>query len=502
MSYDVKILAHSIAAGVPLITVQATYPRIIHSELMTHRVFSRNAASSRAIPVEKSIERVLKDPFIPEAFAKNVRGMQAGEALDDAAAAEAREIWLRACSDAAHRAGQLARLGVHKHWANRLLEPYSWITTVITATEWANFFALRCHPAAAPEFQKIAGMIYEAIRQDDPVELAPGEWHLPFVDPVIFDAYGEPDENKERKLPIETQVKLSVARCARVSYLTHDGKRDIEADLALYTKLVDASPRHLSPASTPCASRPSSTPRCARRPRTKASSTPLTSSAICGGPGFSTARISRERRCSVGKVVNTGEVLPFGASAMDVACPFCKAEIGVECAPTNGVTIKGQPHPARANLSPEYLAYTYRRTGVVTEAEALESKARRIYETRAGASEPPVVLWESLSDEQRPPWPARAKEPPVVPPFVPTADMEAALERAHRALTEKALTEKVDHPNHYGGDTTYETIKVLEAWLSPAEFIGFCRGNAIKYQSRAGKKQGESAEQDLKKARW
>lgn len=60
------------------------------------------------------------------------------------------------------------------------------------------------------------------------------------------------------------------------------------------------------------------------------------------------------------------------------------------------------------------------------------------------------------------------------------------------------MSDAVNHPSHYGGDAIYETIKVLEAWLTPEQFIGFCRGNAIKYSSRAGKK-GDPAE-DTKKA--
>jgi hypothetical protein len=241
MSYEVKILADSVASGVRLTTVQATYPRIIHSEVMTHRVLSRNAASSRAIPVSKSIERVLADPFIPEAFAANVRGMQGGAELDEEGQRLARANWKIGLDAAVKAAEGLAALGTHKHWANRLLEPYSWITTVITATEWDNFFALRCHPMAAPEFQKIAGMMRDAMAASEPIERGPGSWHLPFVgyEGGVREDYDVSD--------VMTLVKLSVARCARVSYLTHDGKRDVDADLSLYAKLTSASPPHLSP---------------------------------------------------------------------------------------------------------------------------------------------------------------------------------------------------------------------------------------------------------------
>lgn len=57
------------------------------------------------------------------------------------------------------------------------------------------------------------------------------------------------------------------------------------------------------------------------------------------------------------------------------------------------------------------------------------------------------------------------------------------------------MGKKINHPDHYGGDTTYETIKVIEAWG-----LGFHLGNVVKYISRAGKK--GDIEEDLKKARW
>lgn len=156
MSYQVKILADSVAQGVRLTSLVATYPRIIHSEVMTHRTFSRNAASSRAIPVEKNIERVLADPFVLETFHKNQKGMQGGEALDETSQQAAQEIWHDAREAAVYSARELAKLGTHKHLANRLLEPHSWITTVITATEWDNFFALRCAatPTPPPSFRR------------------------------------------------------------------------------------------------------------------------------------------------------------------------------------------------------------------------------------------------------------------------------------------------------------------------------------------------------------
>lgn len=251
MSYEVKILADSIARGtkVRLTTIQATFPRIVLAEFNTHRVFSRNSASSRAIPVSKNIERVLADPFVPAAFAANQKGMQAGEEFDEQAQRDAEFLWLDAMKMAVAQARQMALIGVHKQWANRLLEPFSWHTAIISATEWENFFALRCSPKAAPEIRTIAEMMREAmVRISAPRALEPGEWHLPLVE-TIHDSYScndfVPDDRLDFKLPLDVQVKLSVARCARVSYLTHEGKRDIAADLELYERLRSSG--HLSP---------------------------------------------------------------------------------------------------------------------------------------------------------------------------------------------------------------------------------------------------------------
>ena len=247
MSYEAKVLADSIAQGVRLTTLQVTFPRIVLAEFNTHRMFSRNSASSRAIPVEKNIERILADPFIPAAFGANQKGMQSGEALSRADQEQAGEAWYDAMKQAVSHAKALSKIGVHKQWANRLLEPFAWHTVIVTATEWENFFALRCSPEAQPEIRTIAEMMREAMVASTPANLVPGEWHLPFIDDRDV-SRNPPREGWERpydKLSIENAVKLSVARCARVSYLTHDGKRDVEADIALYERLLKSG--HMSP---------------------------------------------------------------------------------------------------------------------------------------------------------------------------------------------------------------------------------------------------------------
>jgi len=223
-------------APVRLTTMKVRLPRIVLAELNTHRVLSRNSASSRAIPVEKRIRAVLTDPFIPEAFAANKPGMQAGDALDQEQDLWARVAWLNARNDAVDRATELVKLGVHKQWANRLIEPFSWTEVIITATEWENFFALRISPDAQPEIRRAAEAMKAAMDASTPKVLQAGQWHLPLV---TDEDQGDP------AIPAELLPKLSIARCARVSYLTHDGRRDPGVDLALHDRLLAAG--HMSP---------------------------------------------------------------------------------------------------------------------------------------------------------------------------------------------------------------------------------------------------------------
>jgi thymidylate synthase ThyX len=241
--YAAKVLADSIAHGVRLKTLEITFPRIVLAEFNTHRVFSRNSASSRAIPVEKRIAAVRANPFIPAAFASNKKGMQAGENLSDVENSDARLDWEEACEAAIASAESLARLGVHKHWANRLIEPFSWHTVIVTATEWDNFFALRCNEMAAPEIHTVADLMKTVMDASTPHDVANGGWHLPFIKLEDWSEFAAGDENFNKDML--HLAKLSAARCARVSYLTHDGKRDVAADLALYDRL--ASSGHMSP---------------------------------------------------------------------------------------------------------------------------------------------------------------------------------------------------------------------------------------------------------------
>lgn len=234
--------------GVRLITYVLTYPRIIHGELMTHRAFSRNASSSRAIPVSRQITMIEKDPFIPKSFTKNQKGMQGGEPLAGEDHIKAEQVWVKAMKHACEMAREFVTLGVSKQYANRILEPYSYITVVCTATEYENFFALRVHTDAQPEMQEIATKMYEARLLSTPKLLSEGQYHLPFI---TQDDYNENTAAFARLQGIDyqlLQVKRSVARCARVSYLNHEGKNpSIQEDLDLYDRLVGSDPKHCSP---------------------------------------------------------------------------------------------------------------------------------------------------------------------------------------------------------------------------------------------------------------
>ncbi len=240
---EVKVVADSIGpSNVRLTTFVLTYPRFLHSEFMTHRMFSRNASSSRAIPVSKQIQMVIDNPAIPLAFTRNQKGMQGGAPLDAEASDKAVKAWLDGRDRAIEIARQLESLEVHKQYANRVLEPYAHITVVCTATDYNNFYALRDHPAALPEICVLAQKMYSAQQNSIPKHICLGEWHLPFITEEDYADYPINDGGA-------ALVKMSVARCARVSYLNHDGKRPtFEQDMQLYDRLLGQVPIHASPA--------------------------------------------------------------------------------------------------------------------------------------------------------------------------------------------------------------------------------------------------------------
>lgn len=242
MSFQAKIVADSICTNKRITTVELQYPRFIHGEVMTHRVFSRNAMSSRAIPVAKMIQQVRENPAMPIHWGVNQAGMQASVEMGGDAREEAVNAWLAAARLAADQAELMGLMGLHKQVVNRLLEPFQWMRTLVTATEWENFFELRCHPDAQPEFQHLAYMLRDAMAASTPVSRVPHEggpdsWHLPYV-----------REEERRLYRVDVLLKLSTARCARVSYLTHDGANpNVDQDIALYERLVGSTPIHASP---------------------------------------------------------------------------------------------------------------------------------------------------------------------------------------------------------------------------------------------------------------
>ena len=247
-----EVICDSVSpTGQRLTTIEATMHRFVLSEFNTHRVLSRNSASSRAIPFHKQAERVASNPAIPVSFPTEQRGMQGGDELSDKDSRTARHLWLQSRDHALNYARHLADLGVHKSVVNRILEPFMWHTVIVTATDWDGFFGLRCNELAQPEIRHVAEAIRSAYHSSTPSSMEYYEWHLPYIDDEDYDAaeqlaYGVGVDNRDGRV---TQIlkQVSSARCARVSYLTHDGVRDIEKDLTLFERLSSARPMHASP---------------------------------------------------------------------------------------------------------------------------------------------------------------------------------------------------------------------------------------------------------------
>ncbi len=238
MTIEATIVADSFSnSGSRITTFLLRYPRFIHAEFMTHRMFSRNASSSRAIPVSKLIEDLRWDPAMPIHWGVNQKGMQADNELDSIIQSNCEATWLSAMERAIQHAEALIGYGLHKQLANRILEPWAHINVVCTATEFENFYHLRRHKDAQPEMQALANAMYDAQLQSQPKLKLEGEWHLPFV------------REHEESYPLDERKMVSVARCARVSYLTHDGRETTtEEDEELYRRLLGAAPLHASPA--------------------------------------------------------------------------------------------------------------------------------------------------------------------------------------------------------------------------------------------------------------
>lgn len=246
-----------------------TYPKFIHSEFLTHRVFSRNASSSRAIPVKKMIDDVKNNPAMPVFWGKNQSGMQAAVELDNVTRRRrsvgkplleysqwehfdtiqphgttywdydltdleyAKYKWLEARDQAIRQVEGLVDLGLHKQISNRILEPWMHITVIATATEMGNFFALRAHVDAQPEFRALAYLMLEKYNESIPTDLGAGGWHIPFGDRI------------PEGISLEDKLKIATARCARTSYMTFEGEIDPQKDYELHDRLMTSG--HWSP---------------------------------------------------------------------------------------------------------------------------------------------------------------------------------------------------------------------------------------------------------------
>ncbi|QHJ78170.1 MAG: hypothetical protein [Caudoviricetes sp.] len=251
------VIADSVhhVTGTRITTFELVYPRFIHSEFMTHRVFNRNASSSRAIPTSKFIEQVRNEPVMPSHWGKNQKGMQAFEELSEDQRSDAIFIWNQAASSAATYAEMLRRGQVHKQIVNRILEPFTHIRVVVTSTSWANFYGLRDHEDAQPEIRELAQVMRKAYNESVPSKLSQGEWHLPYIGfPDRSAAYNFCKHQRiTRDEPSSEEVyglllKVSAARCARASYNNFEGRPStIEEDLGLFAKLVENQPIHASP---------------------------------------------------------------------------------------------------------------------------------------------------------------------------------------------------------------------------------------------------------------
>jgi len=291
MTFKAQIIADSInPVGDRITTFILTYPRIIHSEFLTHRAFSKNSASSRAIPFEKMVKAVDENPFIPIAWQKDHRGMQGTEYFTDEESITLKEEWLEARNWACGQAEVLNARGATKQLCNRLLEPFMWHTVICTATDYFNFFELRCprYSVSGDDFyhsrkdlsdiypdhthdwvesnwrkankgqaeihmMRLAEMMWDAYNESQPKKLKEGEWHIPYSDDLEnLPTSLVKDEQQISTGLIQTiqdiQVKIATARCARVSYtiVGEEGKiYDYDKDIKLHDNLI--LNKHLSP---------------------------------------------------------------------------------------------------------------------------------------------------------------------------------------------------------------------------------------------------------------
>lgn len=241
--------------GNRLTTFVLAFPRYILAELNTHRMLSKNSASSRAIPFKKMLNSVHTNPFIPIAWMKDHSGMQGNEYFTGWKVSLIKFFWILASKFAIVSALILNKLGLTKQLVNRILEPFMWHTVILTGTEFENFFSLRCSEFADIHIQKLAYSMLEAYNASTPAQLKAGEWHIPFGDKIDDDkiselAFAQRGAKDELYELIKRALvrKVAVARCARVSYTVvgEEGKPDnYENDFKLHDRLEKSG--HYSP---------------------------------------------------------------------------------------------------------------------------------------------------------------------------------------------------------------------------------------------------------------
>jgi len=229
-----NIVADSISPqGIRITTFHLRYWRAIHAELMTHRVFSRNARSSRAVPSKV----LLTEPIFIPVFGMNKTGMQSDIVAPEELQMKWRNEWQDLAAICREYVERWSTEGMHKQHANRPLEWFGWIDVLVTSTYWENFWTLRISEYAQPEFDELAKLMKSAMDSSAPQLLQSGQWHLPYI------------QFPERSsFTVNELLKLSTARCARLSYKPFDGNADYEAEVSRYEKLVVSSPVHASPA--------------------------------------------------------------------------------------------------------------------------------------------------------------------------------------------------------------------------------------------------------------
>lgn len=244
-----RVVADSVSSvnGKRITTFELEYPRFIHGEVMTHRLFSRNAMSSRAVPIKKMIEQVKNTPAMPVHWGKNQPGMQAKEEHEDIKACE--DAWRHMAKTVAEGAEVFDNNGLHKQVVNRVVEPFQMMKAVITATEWDNFFWLRLHEDAQPEIYELARCMKEAMDGSEQETLKPGYWHTPYVGHMADEyenlSYYVDNNGHTEMLTEEEALKVSSSCCAQVSFRLLNNSKDKAIDI--YNKLAESKPVHASP---------------------------------------------------------------------------------------------------------------------------------------------------------------------------------------------------------------------------------------------------------------